>query len=411
MIKAKNIQQLLTYAILLFSSFWMFFFLNESSMAVEGFVLFVVLLLANLNYRSIRDVLFPALLAAFFIISLLFSGRFFERGNYNIPYKFIINFVDCLFTTMCASAMCNLEVRQKRRVVMMALITIFVSCAVSLYYATFVRHLTIRVCLMYDVKQILSFSQLYAMPVLFPSLVFFYAKYRRQMKHRMWYVLLLVIVFVFLLNSMLATATLLSIGGVGICFLMVSFERGDKKAVVIATVLFAAAILFFLFREPLGEFAYGLTKNMNTELQGRLRRVFDIIFATEHRNAYSMDRRFELAGYSLDAFRSHPIFGVGVGGIRYGVIGYHQEWPDLLGVCGIVGTVIVTAVFVDTFQRIKKRTIERTDRWSLYLGCLMLFILGWLDPCLDSPILYAAVVILPNLSALVEKEGRLPQYE
>lgn len=411
MIRAKNIRQVFTYAILLLSSFWIFFFLNESSMGAEGFVLLIVLLLANLNYRSIRDVLFPTLLTAFFIISLLLSGRFFERDSYNIPYKFVVKFVVYSFTTMCASAMYGLEIRQRRRVVLTALITVFVSCAVSFCYATFVVHFTIRTCMELEVTQMMTFDQLYAMPVLLPSLVFFYAKYRRQMKHKVWYVLLLVTGFVFILGSMLATATILSIGGVAICFLMISFERGNKKAVVIATALFVAAVLFFLFREQLGELAYGLTENMNTALQGRLRRVFDIIFATQHKNAYSMDRRFELAEYSLDTFRLHPILGVGVGGIRYGVIGYHQEWPDLLGVCGIVGTVIVMVSFTDTFRRIKRRTSDRSDRRSFYLSCFILFILGWLDPCLGFPQMYSVMVILPNLSVLVRREERLTQYE
>lgn len=401
MINAKNLRQLVTYVVLLFSSFWIFFCLNESSMVKEGIILFGVLLLANLRVRSIRDVVFPSLLVVFFMVTLLLSGRFFERGDYTMPYKFPIKFIHFLFAAMCASAIYNLSNRQKKLVVLTAFGTLLVSCAVSIYFATFVNPLAIRYRQLAGIAQTISFDQTFALMLIFPALVYFYVKYGRNMMHRRWYLAFAAIVLVCILESALTTVILLTTGGVALCFLMTSFERGDKKAIVIAILLFFALVLFLMFRQQLGELAFSLTKNLNTTVQGRMRRVIDIVFGTEHQNAYTMDDRLELANYSLNTFRAHPLFGVGVAGIRFGVIGYHQEWPDVLGVCGIVGTAVVAAVFMDTFRRLRRRTFDRVDRGAFFLSGALFFILGWLDPCIQLPELYTLMVIVPNMSALL----------
>lgn len=405
--KVKNLNQYLSYLILLFSSIWIFFCFNESSMALESIALFALLLLLNPRSENLKDVFFFLLITMFFTGALFMSGRLMERGNYNIPWKFLVKFFHILFAAMCGSVMRNLSSRQKKRVVCFALGSIAISSIVSLYYVLRVNSLAIRYRELVGISQTFTFDQLFALPLLAPALVLFYFRMKKNLKHKMLFIAATAVIFLCVFFSVLTTAILITLVGLALVFLFTSFEKGNKMAIfwAILLVIFGAVLLFF--RTQIGEFLYGIVGNMSTVVQQRLSRVIDMLFATDHANTYSMDRRFELADYSLDTFRSHPVFGIGIGGIKYGVIGYHQEWPDVLGVCGIVGTCVIAMAFYNYINKLLKRSTDKTDRMGCTIGLLLLLILGCLDPCLVLPELYIIMVILPNLSALVDdyKEG------
>lgn len=399
--KVKNVNQYLSYIILLFSSVWVFFCFNESSMALESIALFALLLLLNPRSDIFKDVVFFLLITIFFTGTLFMSGRLMERGGYNIPWKFLVKFFHILFAAMCGSVMRNLSSRQKKRVVCFALGSITISSIVSLYYVLRVNSLAIRYRELVGISQTFTFDQLFALPILAPGLVLFYLKMKKNLKHKLLFIAASVVIFLCVFFSVLTTAILITLIGLALVFLFTSFEKGNKMAIFWAILLVVFGGILLFFRTQIGELLYGIVGNMSTVVQQRLSRVIDMLFATDHANTYSMDRRFELADYSLDTFRAHPIFGIGIGGIRYGVIGYHQEWPDVLGVCGIIGTAIIVFAFCIYFKKLFRRTTENIDRMGTTIGLILMLILGCLDPCLVLPELYVIMVILPNISALV----------
>lgn len=404
--KVRNLKQFLSYIILLFGSVWVFFCFNESSMALESVVLFALLMLLNPKLKNYKEILFFLIIALFFTVSLLISGRLMERGDYNIPWKFLIKFFHVLFAAMCGSIMRNLSNRQRKRVVCFALGSITISSIISLYYVLRVNSLAIRYRELVGISQTFTFDQLFALPILAPVLVLLYFKTKKNVKHRVLFIAATLSIFFCIFFSVLTTAILITLVGLALVFLFVSFEKGNKLAIFWALLLVLLGGFFVFFRTQIGEFLYGIVGNMSTVVQQRLSRVIDMLFATDHANSYSMDRRFELADYSLDTFREHPLFGIGIGGIRYGVIGYHQEWPDILGVCGIFGTIILVIAFYMYFKKMLKRSLNKIDKTGTAIGLIVLFFLGWCDPCLVLPELYVVMVIIPNLSALtIDKKG------
>ena len=400
--KARITNQYLSYIILLFSSIWVFFCFNESSMALESIALFAMLLLLNPRLDSFKDILLFLILTIFFTIALLMSGRLMERGGYNIPWKFLVKFFHILYAAMCGFVMRNLSKRQRKRVVCFALGSITISSIISLYYVLCVNSLAIRYRELVGISQTFTFDQLFALPLLAPVLILFYLRMKNILKHKVLFIAAVLAVFLCVFFSVLTTAILISLVGLALVFLFTSFEKGNKMAIFWAVLLVVFGGILLFFRTQVGEFLYGIIGNMPTVVKQRLSRVIDMLFATDHANTYSMDRRFELAGYSLDTFMSHPAFGIGIGGIQYGVIGYHQEWPDVLGVCGIVGAVILFLAFYIYFKKLFKTAANKVDKMGMVIGLILLLILGCLDPCLVLPELYVVMVILPNLSALVD---------
>ena len=154
-----------------------------------------------------------------------------------------------------------------------------------------------------------------------------------------------------------------------------------------------------------------LTANMNYVLQNRIRYVFQDILNVSSGISYNHERREELASYSLNTFKEHPLLGVGYSGYGYGVIGCHQEWPDMLGVFGLLGSIVVWGVIIRMIVVTYKGLTSREEKDLFLVLAAMFGILGFLNPCLGSPLLFALFVIAPNVKCLFKSRLELASYE
>ena len=179
------------------------------------------------------------------------------------------------------------------------------------------------------------------------------------------------------------------------------YNQGKTKVAMWAIAILIALIFCFIFVNQVSDWIYKITEPLNYILRDRLRSVAEKVFRANFNMAYSYDRREELAGYSMNAFKQHPLFGVGYNGYGYGVIGCHQEWQDLLGVFGLVGTAIFIMLMLYFVQMTKNTIIQKHDLHSFYIAVVLFIILGFLNPCLSLPVLCAVFIISPNLSLII----------
>ena len=393
----KDRREIISYICILVMSFLLFFAMNDSFVGTGLLAaMTVVLIVCNYNKKTIYPVVPIILLCGYFIIMFALSGTMGITG-FNSPQKFVAKFIGMMFAFVAATVIKQFSEEEKKRIVQVCILSIIISSFISIYYCIFVDPMAMRARDLVDINATFSFGQLYAIVLFIGGFSCYWLTMTK--KNRIWSLVVFVILFTCLAYAMFTTALLLAI--IGIVLGLILNNLTNKKRVAISIIaLIAILIVFLVVREPLSAALYRMTLNFPELVQQRVAKVIDLLFATSHETTYTMDRRFELASYSLNSFFQHPWFGVGIKGIKYGAIGYHQEWPDMLGICGIIGTAIISLVMSAFTRKMFSWTEQISDKKALAIGLVQFFILGFLNPCISAASMFMLFCILPNLSSL-----------
>lgn len=391
-----NILTTIIASICMFVAFFSFY---KSSIGIECLVVSVIIIALNIKRSNIINY-FPYLLfCAVTIFLLLISGQFDVRG-FNSPINHTMKFVYLLLTVALVIGIKELPKSNKRKVLKWTLVSIIISTITSLYYVFFVDKYAIRYQDMKGFDNVIDFSQFYGICLISCVLVFLVLNYRKQFS--LWIQLIvLVIMFVCIGVSLYVTGVLLCLMGIALSYAIYKFDQSKSKAMIGVITLIGLLFVVFLFGNQISDWIYDVTEPLNWILKDRIRSVADTVFRTDHNILYSYDRRDELAEYSLTTFRENMVFGIGYKTYGYGIIGCHQEWQDMLGVFGIVGTSIFALLMFHLFNYVKRNIDNIIDLHSFYIAMILFLILGFLNPCLNLPVLFAVFVIAPNISLLV----------
>lgn len=390
----------IAYGLLLLAMMWIYISLDTPSVGMECLMIAGVLVAAYVRKEKqmvpVVGTLFICLCA---LMLLLFSGRSGERG-FNAPIAHALKFVYLLFAHVMVVLMFRLKEYQRRNVMLVMMVVICISAGISLFYVTFVDVYAVRYFAERGFTQVVNFEQLYAIPFLVTAVVCLLLSKTRHIKQVLAYLPFVLLSILCVYFSLYTTALLLMVLGFGMAFLYSQFYRSPKRFWIIVGTIVLLIVLCFVFRQQVSDLLYAVTEKMNWLVKARIRSVVDMILGTSQENWYAPDRRNELAGYSLNTFLNNPVFGVGYGEYAYGVIGAHQEWYDMLGVFGVVGTVLFLGVMgvisVQTFRHAK--TV--VDKASFIICLTMFIVLGFLNPVLNLSVLVAVFVVAPNISAL-----------
>lgn len=394
-----GISQIAIFMILcMVASFVLFSFFSVYLYGLISLVIAFVLLFfaCCIDMESILLALPSAFFCILSLCMLFVSGRWGERGFWAPifhAYKYIYLF---LVHTM-GIVMRFLTAKQKKIVVAAAF---FSAVCTSLYSSYFV--FTIDQNAMRNAQHfgVADFNIVYGIMlitiVVFSALLF--------CKEKAGWNLFLLCCFlsfaVMIMSSLFTTALLLFLSGLGACLLVKIYEKYGTKAVIIMGVLmFFLVFVIYLFSESISEWLYNNTEDLNSIIRVRVRSVADKVLNTEHDlGGYNADRRGELAGYSLHTFMANPLFGVGYTGFGYGIIGNHQEWQDMLGVFGIVGSAFLVTTLITIIYQIYRKNNTKEDRVSFTIALLLFTVLGFLNPCFSPQVLMAVFFIAPNVS-------------
>ncbi len=385
---------------LLLTVFWTFFSYDLPSVGLECLIIACLFLFLRVRKDKLIRLTIPALVLCLCALALLFfSGKLGERG-FNAPISHTLKLIFLLFVQVAAFVMFNLKEAHHRGVLLFSFAVLFLSTAVSVYFVFFVDQYALRYFADRGFYQVFDFNQMYALPIVIASLAcLVLAKAKSFLKALPYFVFLLLAVACCCL-SLYATAMFLMAIGVGVAFLFSQFYRSPKRFWIITGVLVGSVALCLLFRQQVADLIYAFTEEMNWLIKARIRLVADMLLGTGYEGWYSLDRRNELAGYSISSFLSNPLFGIGYATYGYGTIGGHQEWYDMLGVFGIFGSAVFVGIMVLwsvwTFR--KAKTV--VDKASFLISLGLFVFLGFLNPVLNLPVLVAVFLIAPNISAL-----------
>ena len=372
-------------------------------------ILSLALIALNFTNRNFITWLPFATVCALTTMLLELSGQAAVRG-FNAPIIHTLKFIYLMFTVALSISINRFSKEQKKRVLKWVLISVLISTCISLYNVIFVDKYAIRYYETRGFTKVVDFSQFYAICLLLCVLFFAIVSYRG--KTRVFkYIVLSVIILACIGLSLYVTGVILTALGIVLAFAFNKYKENKSKAAIWAFVAILVIIVIFVFGNSISDWIYNITEPLNWIMRDRIRSVADTVFRTDHNLVYSYDRRDELASYSLNTFRQHPLFGIGYSSYGYGVIGCHQEWQDMLGVFGIIGTATFAVLIAYISKKIVKSISNKTDIYAFYLALLLFVVLGFLNPCLSLPILCVVFVIAPNISALFEPDNTLPEIK
>lgn len=393
-----SLSQICSFIILLVTLVLFFTSFNKDSLGVECLLLTFVLFLFSHNWRDVV-VIMPFMLAIIGVLVLLIlSGKVSERG-FNAPINHALKFVSLAYTVSLSNVMQRLPEKNKYTLLKCVFIIMAISSGISVYDALFIDKYAIRYYLDRKFNYVVNFDQFYAYCIVLSVLGFailsFYKKYK-AVGQIILFLLLLLLVGV----SLYTTGIMLCAIGLFLGYVIFKWSKSKTKFIVLSIIALLSLLIIFIFRNSVSDFIYNVTDSLNWIIRDRLRGVADMLLGTYHHNEYSYDRREELMGYSMSTFRVHPFLGVGYKGYGYGIIGCHQEWPDLLGVFGIVGLVIFVALITIFIKHVKKSIVNRVDLQSFRIALVLFVLLGFLNPCISMPTLCAVFIIAPNVSVI-----------
>ena len=392
----------LLFVIILLMAVSIYFSGADSMGTIELAIAIMTFLLCFKNCKMQRAI--PILILVGCVLFMLFFSGQRSATGFNAPIKHALKFVHLLFAfvSYLFFRYASSE-KEKKTLIYVVFFAAAASCLRSIYLVYTGNDYAIRYAARYGYSSdVAGFSQIYGVPLLIVivwSLLFNGKK--KKFKEKLLLIVLLAIYLYFIYVSLMATALMLTVIGI-LLFVLVKMLRKNATTsiIVLISLLFMAMLVIFVFPNQIMSMVIKLTENMNYVVQNRIRYVFQSVLNVSSGIAYNHERREELAAYSLNTFKEHPIFGVGYSGYGYGVIGCHQEWPDMLGVFGLLGSIVVWGIIIRMIM-VTYKGLGTHEEKDLFLVLAVMFgILGFLNPCLGSPLLFALFVIAPNVKVL-----------
>ena len=386
------------------------YFSGADSMGTIELGLALLIMLFSFNRCKMQRAFPILLLTGFALVMLFFSGKMGVTG-FNAPIKHALKFVHLLFAFVCyLFYRFAATEKEKKILIYVVFAAAAVSCMRSIYMVMTGNDYAIRYAARYGYSgEVAGFGQIYGIPFLIVivwSLLFNGEK--KKFKEKLLLIGLLGIYLYFIYVSLMTTALILSVIGILMFVLVKMIRKNASTAIIVLFVLLLITMLaLFVFPNQIMNLVIKATDNMNYVLQNRIRYVFQDLLNVSSGIAYNHERREELASYSLNTFKEHPILGVGYSGYGYGVIGCHQEWPDLLGVFGLFGSIVVWGVIIRMIVVTYRGMVSQGEKDLFLVLAAMFGILGFLNPCLGAPLLFALFVIAPNVKYLSKSEVEL----
>lgn len=373
------------------------------SFGLIRYFLSIFMLLVTYTRKSLTRVLPTFLFTSAVLLLLVLSGRLSERG-FNAPISHATHFTAWLIVTVIAEYLKRAGKELQRYFIQLALFFLSVSTLISIYYVLRVNQYAIRFNEAYGLTNVLRFSQTYAICLLSDCLFFVILCTRKQKTASIhsWLFFVFALFTICIILSLFATALILMLIGMLLGIAILMHDRHKIALVILIGLAILLGILVLGFPEQIANLIYSLTENLNWIIRLRVRGIVDLLLQTDLSTEYTMERRTELAFYSLTTFRNHPLLGIGYRGFGYGIIGMHQEWFDLLGTFGLFGTILFAAIFGTYLRSIYLSCVDTMDKRT-FLLCLCLFlVLGFLNPCMSFQVLFVLMCVAPHVSSLVK---------
>lgn len=339
----------------------------------------------------------------FFITALRYFAIHSDVSGYFAPVYHLLKYYRLIYIPIIIGVFSNLNVVQKRFLIVEILICVCITNIISLYYVS-IDDLAIRYRGMKDgipnddtYPGIIRFSQVFSSAFLnFILLISIILNKNRTFV--IWLFLVLVLNTITLIKSQLMTPIL--------CFCLVVlfyiiFQHYKQKFINFVILVVIPVLLFY---KKISELLLGYLDYIKSDfIAKRLEAILNFAISGDGRKYSAINNRMNKIDISLSSFNTSPLFGIGYGKYDSNVVGSHQDWFDILAVSGVLGFVIVLIVIIISSKMVLKTTFNDSDKKAFLAAMIVFLVLGFLDPCLDICIFFAVFVIIPNFSVVFKR--------
>lgn len=390
--KKNSLQKKTIYFLSIFLMLLNYLSLFNGINKVASMVVLILLILINdkVQFKKV----FPLILMDIIIlIMFIYSGNY--GGSFNDPLTHAVKFYNITQAYFFYLIFEEIDLKYKKKILKYTLIAVFITMAISIYYNVFIDNTAIR----YSdpsYRFIVNFNQYYSGVFIFTTL-FYSLLYKKTKNKILISILFSTLLTVFIIGN-LVTGLFLALFGVALVFVFAKIKR--------KSLIFTISSFLMLIGLSLRDYIYILLYNIsswnvfNTITSEKIKAIANLLIGEGPTN--TLGRRDTLRNFSMDSFRNNPIFGIGYNKYGFGTVGAHQEWPDLLAVFGIVGTVLIVIILIKVLKNIYQERNNNLDKNNFIIAIVLLLVLGFLNPVLSSEVLIAVLVIAPNLSIICE---------
>lgn len=356
--------------------------LKALPMSIKAVIVLCILFFSALN--AFRNICYITILGFAVILNLLiWFGEYQFVSSFSFLDKFAMM---CLFwlivaigVFLCVKKEWDSIIRLKRLMLNVFIITSITTIIGSFIFEDASRALASGNQIgntVYQLWNIGGYGFIYALSLAVPWIMYRYNKNKEKK-----YVIILLLFCLCIIRASYATAILLMLFGFVMSCLMNRIRT--QRGLLFAFIIFAILLLigsFVISDIHFWEFLLRLTSE-NRTLQFRVENMRDLILYQNMTGDISM--RSDLYSRSWRAFLENPILG-NVFSLRDFPLGYHSEFIDLLGGCGVVGLLLLLALIYFIVKSISKDYKTITIKRYCVLAMIELIVFGFINTILGS---------------------------
>jgi len=311
--------------------------------------LFIAFCIDNERLRKAFTTM-PIVLSALFIVVLIcnrLSGRIEGINTHDIMLLFIIAFSNYYFILEDANRQ-NRLLKASILYIVLIIVNTFVQFSINPMISRVLSSGSTEIVRQYGSPFTASYFTIYALLTLFAGLITVYKNTRNRA-----ILFLALLIIVFLIKSQYTIAVILSLANI---FLVAVYPDSKRQLKSFFVIIFVSICIIFVLTNIQSILVWAIRSLNGNTMSKRLNEVLQIIQKGGLLDHSDSTNRVKYFGFSLKAFSSHPIFGIGFKDNYFmRIIGGHSTFADILGEYGLIGGIPYIGTFVTYYRNIIKK--------------------------------------------------------
>lgn len=236
----------------------------------------------------------------------------------------------------------------------------------------------------------------YGIVILPIAMIALFRKSKKDVKHKLIYIISLVVLFAFIIKSNFATAFIFMI--LGILLSITNFNK--KKRMIVSVILIGLALITLFNLDTVIDIITDMLPN-DSIIAIRLNEITEFGSQDDIGQSSSFDSRIDLLKKSIESVIANPL-GVGYSSnFDYdkivNTLGLHNEWIDLVGKYGIVvGGLTIYFIISSLIQLYKDMKFSNCSH-EIKVSIGIIILLGFFNPIATTSIFLIEFVLVPCL--------------
>ena len=401
--KLNKIHYLITITLIAIQTFYPLKAIIPSIIIIP--IYFIWLIISCISDRSyLFKLISKTYILIYFILWI--TIRVILSNNIDFSYfgmiNVIISFVNLFIYYSIYIFISNIDLSQKRKLILSILIFLIVTNILSIYYVTKDEN-AIRYAKSNLYFGVGDFELVYSVVLLIPILIFCSYKYFKNIKIGIRRILIIEIIvsIILILKANYMTAIVMTV------YMIPCVIYLGKNNKILKFFMFQIFILLgvFIIKNLIIEACLYIINNTSIFSEIINTKIMAIAnFLSGGGAVDTIDNRMELSNISFNTFINNPLIGVDFSQYGRTVIGSHATWVDSLARFGIIGVSIIIVFLYKIFKNIVSNCKNKLDRNCIIISIFGFLILGFINNNMMSGVFVVIFIVAPFMSSILRYE-------